>query len=112
MNVGEGPRRGFILQASYRVNNRRAPVVHLYGRLENGDTFLVRDSRQRPGFYIPAAAAERARMLGAPGPQPTGKRSFAGLATGIRTYSTPSRSTSTIGGQICAMISSERARRC
>ena len=78
LNASDGPRRGFILQASYRVNNRRAPVVHLYGRLENGDTFLVRDGRQRPGFYIPAVAAERARMLGAPDPQPTGKRSFAG----------------------------------
>ena len=73
LNASEGPHRGFILQASYRVNNWRAPVVHLYGRLENGDTFLVRDGRQRPGFYIPAAAAERARMLGAPGPQPDRK---------------------------------------
>ena len=78
LNASEGPHRGFILQASYRVNNWRAPVVHLYGRLENGDTFLVRDGRQRPGFYIPAVAAERARMLGAPDPQPTSKRSFAG----------------------------------
>ena len=74
--------RGLILQASYRVvsasHGQRVPVVHLYGRLEGGDTFLVRDDRQRPHFYIRAADAERARELRAPEPRPTGKRSFAG----------------------------------
>jgi len=71
--------RGFILQASYRVANeggRRIPVVHLYGRLEDGSTFLVRDTRQRPHFYIAAAASERAVMLGAPQPKPVDKRTF------------------------------------
>jgi hypothetical protein len=47
---------GFILQASYRVvsasHGRRMPVVHLYGRLVDGGTFLVRDDRQRPHFYV------------------------------------------------------------
>src|SRR5882724_5574441 len=74
--------RGFILQSSYRVvsrpNGQRIPVIHLYGRLESGETFLVRDDRQRPHFYIRAADAERARALGAPEPWPTDKRSFAG----------------------------------
>ena len=74
--------RGFILQASYRVvsepHGGRIPVVHLYGRLEDGATFLVRDRRQRPHFYIPAAAAERARALGAPDPKPIDRRTFAG----------------------------------
>ena len=74
--------RGFILQANYKVvsesGGRRVPVVHLYGRLEDGGTFLVRDGRQRPHFYIPAEAAERARVLGAPDPKPTDKRTFAG----------------------------------
>ena len=48
--------RGFILQATYRVgsNAARSPVVHLYGRLEGGETFLVRDDRQRPHFYVRA----------------------------------------------------------
>lgn len=43
--------RGFIFQATYRFQSG-VPVVHLYGRLENGKTFLVRDHRQRPYFYI------------------------------------------------------------
>jgi DNA polymerase-2 len=75
-------KRGFILQASYRIvsesNGRRIPVVHLYGRLEDGSTFLVRDGRQRPHFYIPADAAGRARALGAPEPRPVDKRTFSG----------------------------------
>jgi DNA polymerase-2 len=74
--------RGFILQASYRVvsgpNGQRRPVVHIHGRLECGDTFLVRDDGQRPHFYIRAADSERARGVGAPEPWPTDKRSFAG----------------------------------
>jgi len=74
--------RGFILQASYRVvsgpDGQRRPVVHIHGRLECGDTFLVRDDRQRPHFYIRAADAERAREVRAPEPWPTDKRSFVG----------------------------------
>ena len=61
--------RGFITQASYRVerdtDGRRHPVVHLYGRGEDGRAFLVRDHRQRPHFYVRARDADRARELGA-----------------------------------------------
>jgi DNA polymerase-2 len=78
------PARGLILQASYRVvpapNGERAPVVHLFGRLEDGATFLVRDDRQRPHFYIRALDAERAWSLGAPKPAATALRNFAGAA--------------------------------
>jgi DNA polymerase-2 len=74
--------RGFIFQASYRVvsapTGARAPVVYLYGRLEHGGTFLVRDDRQRPHFYIRAARAERARALGASLPKPVDRRTFDG----------------------------------
>ena len=75
---------GFILQASYRVgsgpNGQRSPIVHIHGRMDSGETFLVRDDRQRPHFYIRAADAARARALRAPEPKPSGKRSFAGAA--------------------------------
>ncbi|HME38149.1 MAG TPA: DNA polymerase II [Steroidobacteraceae bacterium] len=81
MNHSSGA-RGFILQASYRIvsapGGRRSPVVHIYGRLESGETFLVRDDRQRPHFYIRAADAARAATLGAPPPQPGAKHDFSG----------------------------------
>ena len=61
--------RGFVTQASYRIerdaDGRRWPVVHLYGRGEDGSSFLIRDHRQRPHFYVRARDAERARELGA-----------------------------------------------
>jgi DNA polymerase-2 len=85
--------RGFILQASYRVitgaDGVRRPVVHLYGRLENGATFLVRDDRQRPHFYVRAADAERARALGAPPPEPAERRTFAGAPACRLSVATP-----------------------
>ena len=56
--------RGFILQPTYRIESGR-PVVHLFGRLETGETFLVRDDRLVPHFYILASDTERARKLGA-----------------------------------------------
>jgi len=74
--------RGFILQASYRVvtgpAGQRLPVVHLYGRLEDGGTFLVRDDRPRPHFYIKAVDVARARALHVPEPQDTDRCTFAG----------------------------------
>jgi len=76
-------KHGFILQTSYRVvraqSGERIPVVHLYGRLENGDTFLVRDDRQRPTFYIRAADATKAQSVGAPS-EPIDKYTFDGSA--------------------------------
>lgn len=69
--------RGFVMQASYRILGG-APVVHLHGRLEDGATFLVRDARATPRFFIRAADATRARAAGAVRQQPTERRSFAG----------------------------------
>ena len=56
--------RGFVLQPTYRIESGR-PVVQLHGRLENGRSFLVRDDRQVPCFFVEAADAPRARELGA-----------------------------------------------
>jgi len=74
--------RGVILQATYRIANqpagRRVPVIHLYGRLEDGGTFLVRDDRQQPHFYIPTADAARAQTSEGIHPTPTTKRDFGG----------------------------------
>jgi DNA polymerase II len=76
--------RGFILQASYRVmaraQGRRTPVLHIYGQLEGGGTFLVRDDRERPHFYIRAADAERAKSFGVPPAGRVDKHGFDGEA--------------------------------
>jgi DNA polymerase II len=84
---------GFILQASYRVvsvaRRRRVPVVHLYGRLADGKTFLVRDDRQHPHFYVRAQDVERIVPLGVPEPQPANKRSFDGASVCCIEVSTP-----------------------
>lgn len=86
--------RGFILQASYRVisqpDGARVPVVHVYGRLEEGGTFLIRDDRQRPHFYIRAADAERAAALRTPEPVPVDKRTFDGAPVCRLETETPS----------------------
>ncbi len=68
--------RGCVLQATYRIESG-SPVVHLYGRLEDGKTFLLRDRRQRPHFYIVSEDAARALTLGAFS-EPVAKRTFSG----------------------------------
>lgn len=74
--------RGFILQASYRVqtdsSGARVPVIHIYGRLEGGGAFLVRDNRPRPHFYIRSTDVERARTLRIPDAIQTDRRTFTG----------------------------------
>ena len=87
-------RRGVILQATYRVANgpagARCPIVHLYGRLEDGGTFVVRDDRQRPRFFIRTTDAERARSLGAPRARPSERRTFDGAAVSSIEVAVPS----------------------
>ena len=56
--------RGFILHPTHRVEAGR-PVVLLYGTLEAGGSFLVRDDRSRPRFWVRRDDADRARRLGA-----------------------------------------------
>src|SRR5690606_9169595 len=86
--------RGALLQATYRnapaPDGGRRPVVHLYGRLEDGSTFLVRDDRQQPHFHIRLADAARARELGAPEPVDCGERSLAGEPVARITVEVPS----------------------
>ncbi len=60
--------------------NRRVPVVHLYGVLEGGGTFLVRDDRQVPHFYIRRRDADRAWRLGAVHQLETAHKTFDGDA--------------------------------
>ncbi len=56
--------RGFVLHPTYRIESGR-PVVHIYGKLETGRSFLIRDDRVTPRFWIRRSDADRARSLGA-----------------------------------------------
>ena len=55
---------GFVLQASYRILGGK-PGVHIYGRLSDGRSFLVRDFQQEPFFYIRSSDVQKAKELGA-----------------------------------------------
>lgn len=70
---------GFILQATYRIQGG-LPVVYLFGRLESGETFLVRDHRQRPHFYVRRDDAERAEGVQNTTIEPVTARTFSGEA--------------------------------
>lgn len=84
--------RGALLQATYRIvageDGGRMTVVHLYGRLEDGATFLARDDRQRPQFYVRQSDAENARLLGA-APQPSDEVTFNGAPVATVTVEVP-----------------------
>jgi len=54
--------RGVIYQTSYRIEQGK-PVVQAYGRLESGDSFLLRDSREVPHFYIRSADIPKAAYI-------------------------------------------------
>jgi len=60
--VGMVTYRGVIYQTTYRIE-RGTPVVQCFGRLESGESFLLRDTRERPHFYASAAAIERIRTV-------------------------------------------------
>ncbi|MGD8417874.1 MAG: DNA polymerase II [Pseudomonadales bacterium] len=68
---------GFILQATYRVSER-VPVVHLFGRLRTGESFLVRDRRSTPHFYVPRSSEAAAMEAGAQAVRPVAERTFTG----------------------------------
>jgi DNA polymerase II len=52
--------RGFVLESTYRIE-AGTPVVLVYGKLESGRPFLVRDDRQIPSFYVRACDAPLVR---------------------------------------------------
>jgi DNA polymerase-2 len=53
---------GFLLHPTYRIEDR-SPVVHLFGVLDTGESFVVRDWRTRPHFFIRAFDAGRALSI-------------------------------------------------
>ncbi|MCH9648490.1 MAG: DNA polymerase II [Deltaproteobacteria bacterium] len=75
--------RGFILQPTYRIEGGR-PVVHLYGRLAGGETFLIRDNRETPHFFVREQDRDFARELGAKPLSPTTYRGLRDDAAMLR----------------------------
>ena len=65
--------RGFVLQPTYRIESDR-PVVWVYGMLEGGRSFLIRETRQIPHFFVLRTDVERSRALGANVPEPDSGR--------------------------------------
>ncbi len=55
--------RGFILQPTYHTVHGK-PVVQLYGKLETGQPFLLRDDRRRPSLYLRQGDLVAASKLG------------------------------------------------
>ena len=53
------------------------------GVRSRGETFLIRDDRQRPHFYVRAADGERVRALLGVEPKSSDKRTFAGAAASL-----------------------------
>jgi DNA polymerase II len=73
---------GFLLHPTYRIEDG-GPVVHLFGKLETGESFVVRDRRSRPHFFVPFSDMDRARLAVSGGRfeadlSPTDFRSMAG----------------------------------
>lgn len=69
--------RGFILQPTYRIEAGQ-PVVHLFGKLEDGRSFLIRRSGCKPHFWVRASDRERAADFGAAPLTETGKVTMTG----------------------------------
>ena len=55
---------GFIVHPTWRVRGSDTEI-HLYGRLQSGDTFLIIETREQPRFYVRDGEAAQARKSAA-----------------------------------------------
>ncbi len=60
--LGGDVERGFILHPTYLIERDRA-VVHLFGVTDEGVTFVVRDTRVRPSFFLRCVDVPRAEPI-------------------------------------------------
>ncbi len=81
--------KGFILQSSYRIVAGN-PVILIYGRLEDGRPFLVRETRRKPVFYVPTEDVSRIAWDDAQ-VEPTSWRTLDGLKASRVTVREPSK---------------------
>ncbi|MBU1699778.1 MAG: DNA polymerase II [Candidatus Eisenbacteria bacterium] len=80
--------RGFILHPTYRIEKGR-PVIHLFGKLESGETFVVRNDRYRPYFFIKKTDTSKARKAGAGEIRSSGYRTMAGIPVSRLVFDLP-----------------------
>ena len=76
-NMSSQSLQGFIIHPTYRLENGR-PVVHLFGRLADGRSFLMRDRGLVPYFFVRTADGETARAHGAARQSPTSLKTMRG----------------------------------
>ena len=95
--------RGFILHPTYRLEAGR-PVIYLFGRLETGETFLIRDRRCVPYFFVRRSDARKAWQLGADRQAPTELTTFSGEAVDRVEVPTPADTTELRGRLLGAGI--------
>ena len=84
---------GFIVHPTWCVR-ASIPEIHLYGRLNSGETFLIIDTRTQPGFYLRVSEAVRGREIAARlggKPAPTDRRTLDGEETELITVSAPGK---------------------
>jgi len=55
---------GFIVHPTWALREG-VPEIHLYGRLQSGETFLAIDTRTLPRLYVRSSEAEDARTIAA-----------------------------------------------
>jgi len=58
----EASTKGFIVHPTWRVH-ADATEIHLYGRLDTGETFLAIDTRTRPGCYLRTSELAGGRQI-------------------------------------------------
>ena len=81
--------QGFILQSTYRVVNGQ-PIILIYGRLNDGRTFLIRETRQLPTFYVRTDDAEHLEWENAK-VETTSWKTLDGISASRVTVSEPSK---------------------
>ena len=58
----DNPTTGYIVHPTWYMRDGISEI-HLFGRLNTGETFLIVDSREKPGFYVRVSDFVRARQI-------------------------------------------------
>jgi len=92
-NHDERSAMGFIVHPTWCIR-AGVPEIHLYGRLNSGETFQIIDTRTQPGFYLRVSESVCGREIAARfggKSTPTNRRTLDGEETESITVRTPSK---------------------